>query len=134
MWDVPESSPPLPFPIELCKVKRKVLFAQLYLTPRDSMNCSRQVPLSMEFSSKNTGVACHFFLQGILSQRSNPGLLHYQLILDHLSYQRSPMVTGMAIKSWSEPPGYERQTQHTVKFKVFATVWESCTGSFCGQF
>ena len=36
-----------------------------------------QAPLSMEFSSKNTGVDCHFLLQGIfLTQGSNPGLLH----------------------------------------------------------
>ena len=39
-----------------------------------------QAPLSMEFSrqEKNTGVSCHFLLQGIfLTQGSNLGLLHY---------------------------------------------------------
>ena len=35
-----------------------------------------QAPLSMEFPGKNTGVGCHFLLQGIfLNHRSNLGLL-----------------------------------------------------------
>ena len=39
-----------------------------------------QAPLSMGFSSKNTGVGCHFLLQGIfLPQGSNPCLLHLLL-------------------------------------------------------
>ena len=43
------------------------------------------------FSGKNTGVGCHPLLQGIfLTQRSNPGLLHYRQILYHLSNQGSP--------------------------------------------
>ena len=37
---------------------------------------ARQAPLSMGFSSKNTGVGCHALLQGIfLTQGSNPHLL-----------------------------------------------------------
>ena len=37
---------------------------------------------------KNTGVGCHFLLQGIfLTQGSNPGLLHCRWILYHLSHQ-----------------------------------------------
>ena len=43
---------------------------------------ARQAPLSMEFLGKNTGVSCHFLLQGIVpTQGSNPrllGLLHCQ--------------------------------------------------------
>ena len=39
---------------------------------------------------KNTGVGCHFFLQGILlTQGSNPGLLHCRQILYWLSYEGS---------------------------------------------
>ena len=42
----------------------------------------------MEFPSKNTGVGCHFLLQGIfLTQGLNPSLLHWQadsLPLTHL--------------------------------------------------
>ena len=46
------------------------------------MTLACQAPLSMGFSGKNTGMACHFFLQGIfLTQGSNPRspcLLHRQ--------------------------------------------------------
>ena len=39
-----------------------------------------QAPLSVGFPSKNTGVGCHFLLQGIfLTQGSNPSLLHWQM-------------------------------------------------------
>ena len=42
-----------------------------------SITC--QTPLSMGFPSKNTGVGCHFLLQGIfLTQGWNPYLLHWQ--------------------------------------------------------
>ena len=51
-----------------------------------------QPPLFTEFSrEKNTGVGCHFLLQGILlTQGSNSGLLHCRHILYHLSYEGSP--------------------------------------------
>ena len=43
---------------------------------------AHQAPLSMEFSSKNTGAGCHSLLQGIFpTQGSNPGLLHCRRIL-----------------------------------------------------
>ena len=39
---------------------------------------------------KNTGVGCHFLLQGIfLTQESNLGLQHCRQILYHLSHQGS---------------------------------------------
>ena len=38
---------------------------------------AHQAPLSIEFPSKNTGVGCHFLLQGIFpTQGSNPSFLH----------------------------------------------------------
>ena len=43
------------------------------------------------FPGKNTGVGCHFLLQGIfLTQESNPGLLHCRQIFYQLSYKGSP--------------------------------------------
>ena len=51
----------------------------LFETPR-----IHQDPLSTNFPGKNTGVGCHFILQGIfLTQRSNAYLLHYRQILYH---------------------------------------------------
>ena len=45
------------------------------------MDCSPQAPLSMDFPGKNTGVGCHFLLQGIfLTQGWNPYLLHCRQI------------------------------------------------------
>ena len=42
---------------------------------------------------KNTGVGCHFLLQGIFpTQGSNPGLLPCGQTLYHLSHQGSPIV------------------------------------------
>ena len=38
-------------------------------------------PLSMGFSSKNTGVGCHFLLQGIFpTQGSNLSILDWQVL------------------------------------------------------
>ena len=43
-----------------------------------------------DFPAKNTGVGCHFPLQGIFpTQGSSPGLLHCRQILYCLSHQRS---------------------------------------------
>ena len=49
-----------------------------------------QVPLSMGFPGKNTGVGCHFLLQGIFrTQALNPRLLHWQAASSPLSYHGS---------------------------------------------
>ena len=67
-----------------------------------SVGC--QAPLSMGFSrqeywsekkKKNTGVGCHFLHQGILlTQGSNPHLLHWQVDSLLLSY-------NLELASWS---------------------------------
>ena len=56
------------------------------------LTVARQAPLCLGFSSKNTGVGCHAFLQGIFpTQGSNPRLLHCRQILYPLSHLGSPM-------------------------------------------
>ena len=48
-----------------------------------------------DFPSKDTGVDCHFLLQGIFpTQALNPGPLHCRQILYRLSYKGSPHVTS----------------------------------------
>ena len=43
---------------------------------------THQALLSTEFSNKNTGVGCHFLLQGIFrTEGSNPDILHCWRIL-----------------------------------------------------
>ena len=57
------------------------------------MTVARQAPLSMEFSSKATGVGGHSLLKGIFpTQGSNLGLLHCRQILYCLSHQGSPIM------------------------------------------
>ena len=47
-----------------------------------------RLPCPWDSPGKNTGVGCHFHLEGIfLTQGSNPGLLHCRQILYHLSYR-----------------------------------------------
>ena len=75
-----------PHPKELWLFSRSVMFDS-FATPR-TVAC--QVPLSMGFSGKNTGVGCHFLLQGIFpTQALNPHLLHWQAASLPLSYHRS---------------------------------------------
>ena len=47
-----------------------------------------------DFPVRNTGVGCHFLLQGIFpTQESNLGLLPCRQILNQLSYKGSPDVS-----------------------------------------
>ena len=54
---------------------------QLFATPS---TVSHQLLCPWDFPGKNTGVSCHFLLQGIFpTQGSNLSLLHRRWILDH---------------------------------------------------
>ena len=76
------------------------------------MNCSSPDSCLWDFPGKNTGVGCHFLLQGIfLTQGSNPRLLHWQadpLPLSHLGSRqlqqgvlKSPLAGAV---SWAATP------------------------------
>ena len=53
-----------------------------------------------DFPGKNTGVGCHFLLQGVfLTQGSNLGLLHCRQILYQLSHQGSPHLEPRKVRS-----------------------------------
>ena len=73
-----------------------VLFDPIDYTTR--LLCPWHVP------GKNTGVGCHFLLQGIfLTQGSNPGLLHWQADSLPLSHLQSPSHSCfLVIKSLSQ--------------------------------
>ena len=54
-----------------------------------------------DFPSKDTGVGCHFLLQGIFpTQGSNTGLLHCRQILYQLSYKGRPTIHYSLFSSW----------------------------------
>ena len=56
---------------------------------------ARRLLCPWEFPSKNTGVGCHFLLQGIfLTQEPNPGLQHCRQILYRPSQVGSPTCRG----------------------------------------
>ena len=56
-----------------------------------------EAPLPWGFPGKNTGMGCHFLLQGIfLTQGLNSGLLHFRQMLYHLSHQGSPYCWSLA--------------------------------------
>ena len=59
---------------------------------------------------KNTGLSCHFLLQGIFpTQGSNPGLLHCRQIIYHLNNKGSPCSFLVFVKS------INRKVAQTVK-------------------
>ena len=68
-----------------------VLVAQLCPALCNPWSVACQTPLPIDFSRlKNTGVGCHFLLQGTFpTQRLNLGLLYCRRILYHLSHQGS---------------------------------------------
>ena len=58
---------------------------QLCVTPETAAH--QPLPRPWDSPGENTGVGCHFLLQGIfLTQESNPGLLCCRQILYQLSY------------------------------------------------
>ena len=69
------------FGFSTCRIKKSESeVTQSCLTlcdPATLWTVARQAPLSMGFSTKNTGVGCRFLLQGIfLTQGLNPGIPH----------------------------------------------------------
>ena len=81
---------------EICKVKA---LSRVRLC--DPMDCTRLL-CSWDSPGKDTGVDCHFLLQGIFpAQGSNPGLLHCRQTLYHLSHLMVEMkeIWGLVLKS-----------------------------------
>ena len=63
------------------------------IKPRSPSSQADSLPSETPGKTKNTGVGCHSFLQGIFpTQESNRGLLHCRQILHQLSYQGSPCI------------------------------------------
>ena len=86
--------------------------AQLCSTLRPHRLQSTRLLCPRDFPGKNTGVGCHFLLQGIFpTQGSNPGLLHWQNSL-LVSHQGSPFLgfslgqRAAAIFAKQAPPAF----------------------------
>jgi len=77
------------------------LVAKLCLTLAISWTSLPGSSVHGDSRGKNTGVGCHFLLQGIfLTQELNPGLLHCRQILYWLSYKGSPQVFPLGLISF----------------------------------
>ena len=82
----------------------KVESLSYVLTLCNPMDCSLPgSALHGDSAGKNTGVGCHFLLQGIFpTQGLNPGLLHCRQTLYPLSYQGSLMPKFFKVfKTWA---------------------------------
>ena len=65
-----------------------------------------------DFPGKNTGVVCHFLLQGIFpTQGSNQGLLHCRHIVYQLSYQGSCQFSIMDRKKTKQKQKTSKETE-----------------------
>ena len=74
--------------------------AQLCLTSHDPMDYGPS-GLPWNCPGKNTGVSCHFLLQGIFPiQGSNLGLPHCRQILYYLNHRGNPNYPWMPINIW----------------------------------
>ena len=79
------------------KEKESVLVTQSCVALRDPVDCVARFLCPWDSVGKNTGVGCHFLLQGILlTQGSNLGLLHCRQILYHLSHQGNRKKRGIS--------------------------------------
>ena len=103
------------------------LVAQLCPTLCDSMDCSPPGSYPWHFPDRNTGVGCHFLLQGIfLTQGLNLHLLHWQADSLPLSHQRSPIIKVISIyniKHFFKEKGLHQQLMY--KITVFLDYGEN---------
>ena len=92
-----------------------------------------------DFPDKNTGVGCHFLLQGNFpTQGSNPGLPHYRQTLYHLSHKGSPgeKIDGFKVKvtlvsGWTQANNLLRQLwKHSQSWEVNKKQGDKIKGIF----
>ena len=100
------------------------LVVWLFATPW-SVAC--QAPLSMDSPGKNTGVGCHFLLQGIFpTQETNPGLLHCRQILYQLSSAGSVGPKTTRPVGQTQCPSFSEGSRHSLLPRFWK--WQSLCG------
>ena len=81
-----------------------------------------------DFPGKNTGVSCHFLLQGIfLTQGSNMSLLHWQADSLPLSHQGSPVLNFKW--NWVKQKSLENYCSD-ILFRIFTSAYSLLTYYF----
>ena len=86
----------------------------------DPMGCSPPgSSVHGDSPGKNTGMGCHFLLQGVfLTQGSNLSLLYCRWILYHLSYLGSPLEARKDKETDYPPLQKEWSPAHTLIFRI----------------
>ena len=112
-------SVPREFPGSLKESQRNcslLSHVQLFVTPW-TVACQALSP--WDFPDKNTGMGCHFLLQGIfLTQWLNPGLLHCRRILYRLNHQGTVIrIHGFHYLSLGSIPGQGTEILQAVQPK-----------------
>ena len=101
-------------------------YVQLFGDPRGLQPPRLHCPWG--FPGKNTGVDCHFFLQGIfLTQGSNPCLLHWQVFY-HWAIKEVPPV-GMSLLKKPSSIKYGEAVEKRKPLAQFVVI--HCCCSFC---
>ena len=124
-WQIIESQENMPLRRKPCKCVRSV--AQLCPVLYNPMDCS--LPGSsvhrINRPGKNTGVVCHFLLQGFFpTQGLNPHLLHLlywqedSLPLHHMGVRRKPCII-----KWIK--GYNGQWASTFAYLSLDIIWDA---------
>ena len=102
---VAQSSLTLCNPVDYTVLTKLSLVVYFIVHAQSHLTVAGQAPLFQEFSSRNTGVTCHFLLQGIfLTQRSNEEdslpLSHLGNILFYTQYQQCESHSVMSDSLW----------------------------------
>ena len=99
------------------------LVAQLCPTLWDAMDWSPPCfSVHGDSPGKKTGVDCQALLQGIFpTQESNPGLLHYRSILNHLSHQATSIQEDR--RKWQPTPVFLPGESHGRRSLVGYSPW-----------
>ena len=127
--------------MHVCCVLSPFSRVQLFVTP---WTVATRLLCPWDFPGKNTGVDCHFLLQGIFpTQGSNPGLLHCRWMLYCLSHQGSPISDQLcANENFSEilfyicSPGKIKivlkvKVKSLSRVQLFVTPWTVATRLLC---
>ena len=110
-----------------------VVFSRSIVSLCDPMDCSPPgSSIHGDSLGKNTGVNCHFLLQGIFpTQGSNPGFPYCRQILYCLSYQRNPVISVVYVQLKAFL--VEKEVKWKNKNKIVNSTKEKCTHVFSVQ-
>ena len=86
-----------------------------------------RLPRPWDSPGKNTGVGCHFLLQGVFpTQGSNPGLPHCRGLLYRLNHQGSPVKSLLGRKEYV----WIGTEAVSVQSRALEVVWITYLGHF----